>query len=205
MKKRTMIIAASAVAASVGLAGGLAAVESTPGGAALSQLAKNGALTHVRGGDHHRRGRGMAGRLCDPRRDAVVAAGIAYVDTAMDFTPEQTAAFDTLSTSLTEASIKVGEACEARAETNPETSVERLMHLEEGLGDALAIVQDVRPAYDAFYATLTATQREQLEKMMPRRGFGGGKGWHRGGRDRHDRGGRHGRFDRDDADDSDES
>lgn len=182
MKKRTAILVVALTAVgTVGLMGGLA-VAAGPGGDAAG-MAPGTMLAHFRDGhDRHARmharfdrgrgGPGMMRHLCSPRRDAFLAAGIAYVQASLEFTPEQTAAWDNLTTKLQEGSQKVGENCSARAaEPRPTTSIDRLAGMERGLTNALAIVQDIRPAYDAFYATLTAEQQKTLEDLLPHRGF----------------------------------
>jgi hypothetical protein len=130
---------------------------------------------------------GMFAMLCQPHGDARIAGVIAYGEKRLEITPDQMATWGKLSTALSAAGTRVAESCEkAKAEGRPENSTERLAFLETRMSEGLAIVQDVRPAYDAFYATLSEAQQKTLEDMLTHRMA------RRGGDRDHDRGpGRH--------------
>jgi hypothetical protein len=210
MNKRNAIISVAATAiVTAGLMGGLA-VAAGSDGTGPSAMVPGFMQAHARdrqesGRRQERGGSSMMSRICDPRRDAVLAAGVAFVETTLELTPEQTTAWQDLTTKLTAGSEKIGENCAALTQdSQPGTSLDKLVNLEQGLSSALAIVQDVRPAYDAFYGTLTAEQQKSLEALMPKRGFGK----RRGKGDSAGRGGeygeRHGMFHHDDDDEDDD-
>jgi len=197
---KTLVIAGIAAA---GLAGGIVAVH------AQSEAGRQ--MMHMRGeradddrssDDRHGPGHGpragmmggplgMFAMLCQPQRDAMIAGAIAYGEKRLEITPEQMTAWTKLTASLNAAGARVAQSCEAaKAEGRPETSAERLTFLETRMTEGLAIVQDVRPAYDGFYATLTDAQKKTLEDLLSHRmARHGGHGDHRDrhGNDHHDR------------------
>ena len=132
---------------------------------------------------------GMIGMLCEPQRDAMLAGAIAYGEKRLEITPAQMAAWTKLTAALNAGSARVGQSCEAaKAAGTPETSSQHLALMETRMKDGLAIVQEVRPAYDALYASLTDVQKKTLEDMLARRmARHGGPGEHRDRHERHDR------------------
>lgn len=133
---------------------------------------------------------GMAAALCHPHRDALLAGVIAYGEKRLDITPAQSEAWNRLTTALRAGGTRAEQSCAAaRPEDRPANSTERLARMETRMGDGLAIVQTIRPAYEAFYATLSDAQKKTLEDMLSHRmarpdGRGDRHG-HRGHRDRH--------------------
>ncbi len=140
---------------------------------------------------------GMFAAACNPHRDAMLAGAIAYGEKRLDITPAQTESWGRLTTALRAGSARAEQSCAAaKPEDGPVTSAERLARMENRMGDGLAIVQTIRPAYDTFYATLTDAQKKTLEDMLSQRMMARhddrGEGRHRQGHhgyhgsDRHD-------------------
>jgi hypothetical protein len=130
------------------------------------------------GGEHggwhrshaHRGGRGMAA-LCSDRRDQKLEHGLAFVEGFVNFTPEQTTAWNELGAALREGSATIGETC-AELETagKPQTAPEKLARFEAMGATGLAVLQRVRPVFDRFYATLSEKQQKALDDLMSRGG-----------------------------------
>lgn len=163
---RTKLIAALAVA------GGLAAI----GAGAIAQshaearpgfhLAQDGERGWRRGGGPHH----MA-RVCDEeRRSAWIDARIERVEGAVELSSEQEEAWAALTGAVRAASERVGLACaEAREAGRPQDAADRLARAETMLSTGLAVVQEVRPAFDGFYATLDDDQKATIDSMIRHR------------------------------------
>ena len=112
----------------------------------------------------HRRGHQM---ICSDFRDRKINETIEFVESFVDFTPPQKAAWDKLTAAVHSGSEQVGKACQDETLTKrPETSAERLDRAEKLLTVGLGIVKEVRPAYDAFYATLDDRQKKAVDRMF---------------------------------------
>jgi hypothetical protein len=160
---KAKLIAALAVAGGLGALGAGAIAQ--PQGEARPgfQLAQDG------GHGWHRRGGGprhMA-RLCDEeRRSDWIDARIERVEGAVELRSEQEEAWAGLTETVRAASARVGEACaEVTAAGRPQNASEHLARTETMLSTGLAIVQEVRPAFDDFYATLDDDQKATIDRM----------------------------------------
>ena len=165
MKLKLIIIAGGLGLASLAAVGAYAVSPDVRQGVAAGQAAIT--LAGYRHGGH--RG-GMAKRLCSDARDEHIEAGIAFAETFMAFTPEQRAAWDRLTAAVRAGSEKVGEACtETEALRAEKTMPAKLALAEAATKTAAAVLGDVRPAFDAWYATLSDEQRQALDDLMKRR------------------------------------
>lgn len=120
-------------------------------------------------GRHHRGGMGFA-RLCDDeRRAAWIESHVDLIESFAEFTPEQTEAWTGFKEAVNTASETVGEACEeAREAGRPENAPERLARAEAMITTGLSVVHEIRPAFEAFYASLDEDQQRALDRMMAR-------------------------------------
>lgn len=165
MKTRNVIIA-SAVAG-LALVGGLSL-------AAPDWQAVRPALSAVgegHGGHFGRHGHGhRLGRLCSERRDERLADLVGFVESFVDFTPEQSTAWSGLTTALDDGSKRIDAACTAlEAAGRPETAPDRLARLETLLEAGLDAVREVRPAFEGFYATLDDQQKAAVDRLAMHR------------------------------------
>ncbi|MDA1099443.1 MAG: Spy/CpxP family protein refolding chaperone [Proteobacteria bacterium] len=128
------------------------------------------------GGDHHgwghgggRGGRGMA-HLCGPARGEKIAHAISFVDNFLTFTSPQQKAWEELAEALRAGDARIGVACEAFKDGKPpQSATAKLAMAESFLAAGLDVVQQVRPAFDRFYATLNDKQRKSLNDLLSRR------------------------------------
>lgn len=126
------------------------------------------------GGGHHGWGRGQRGhglmRVCRGVNGERVDYAIGFVENIMEFSPEQQTAWDELATAIRSGQKTVSDACdEVKAEGRPETAPEKLAMVEQALQTGLTTVQQVRPAFDKFYATLSDKQKKALDDLSRHR------------------------------------
>lgn len=111
----------------------------------------------------------FAERLCSDERDAMLEDRLSFAESFVAFTPEQQPAWKQLTAAARAGSARVGEACGDFAALQERTDAPaRLAQLELVLGTALGIVQEVRPAFDDFYAVLDDDQKAALDKLTSR-------------------------------------
>ena len=109
-------------------------------------------------------------RLCSERRDERLADLVAFVESFVDFTPEQTGAWSELTTALDNGSGRIDTACgELRTAGRPETAPDRLARFEVLLEAGLDAVREVRPAFEGFYAVLDAEQKDAIDRLAMHR------------------------------------
>lgn len=122
-------------------------------------------------GGHRGWGRG-GGRLCSPQRGERIEGMLAGFEAFAKFTPPQQTAWDELKRKVEAGNVRFDEACAAMGgDPAAATPDARLAGIERMLEAGLATVREVRPAFDAFYASLDAAQRAAVDRMMrPRRG-----------------------------------
>lgn len=133
-----------------------------------------GATKAMFGGDHRGWGRGHRGhglmRVCHGAKGDKVDHMIVFVENFMEFSSEQQAAWDGLATALRSGQKTVVAACdELKAEGRPETAPEKLALVEQALQTGLTTLQQVRPAFDKFYATLSDKQKKALDDLSQHR------------------------------------
>jgi hypothetical protein len=115
------------------------------------------------GGGHGR----FAEHVCSDARDEILEERLAFVESFVDFTDEQEPAWQQLAAAIRAGSAKVGEAC-AELEAPDPTALTHLARVELILSTGLDIVQQVRPAFEQFYAVLDADQKAALDKLASR-------------------------------------
>ena len=162
--KKTLIVTA---AATLALVGGLSlAVPSWEAARPAFAAAAEGYGYHSgrHGGGH------KLMRLCSERRDERLADLVVFVESFVDFTPEQTGAWTELTTALDSGSARIDTACgELRTAGKPETAPDRLARFEVLLEAGLDAVREVRPAFEGFYAVLDAEQKDALDRLATHR------------------------------------
>lgn len=173
MKTRNILIGVGAAAAILG-ATTVVAWPTAPSytvGAVVAQAPVGTVAAHFRGGwrrGGHRRG---FEAICSERRNEGIEHGLAFVEGFVNFTPEQTTAWNELGAAIRAGSASVGEKCkELRAAGEPRTAPERLARFEAMATTGLGILQRVRPAFDRFYTTLSDKQKKALDGLIQRRG-----------------------------------
>jgi len=107
--------------------------------------------------------------LCDPRFAGFAQWRIERIERAIRPNEAQRRALDELKA----ASAKAGEAMSAACpKATPATAPARLEAMEKRMEAMLQAIKTVRPAFDAFYATLDDQQKTRLDAAAPR-----GWGW----------------------------
>ena len=111
--------------------------------------------------------------MCDEeRRSDWIEVRLGLVESFADFNPEQAEAWTQLTEAVRAGSTKVGAACaEFEAEGPAENAPERLARAEAMMAAGLGIVQELRPAFDDFYAVLDDEQKAALDRVVTK--------WHR--------------------------
>ncbi len=167
MLRKSLIVIGAVTA--IGLAVGATAVGAVRYAPDVVTSAMTAEFTRFGGRDHGMHGRGMA-RICSDRRDRHIDRMANFVEGFVNLTPEQTEAWNRLTETVRSGSESVGRTCEQlEADGMPQTAPERLAMVETMMTTGLSIVQDVRPAFDAFYATLNERQRKALDDLTDRR------------------------------------
>ena len=118
-------------------------------------------------------GRGGMGMLCDPRAAGMAEWRMERIEKVVQPTEAQRAALNDLRTASTKAAEQISAACPREF---PASASSRMELMEKRLETMLAAMKTVRPAFDAFYATLSAEQKTKLDQTGPRRW-----GWHHWG------------------------
>ena len=117
-------------------------------------------------------GRGF-GAMCNPRAAGMAEWRIERIEAAVKPTDAQREALDTLRAASTKAAETISAACTREA---PAKAPERLALMEQRLDAMHLAIKTVRPAFDAFYASLGEEQKVKLDAAGPRRW--GWANWH---------------------------
>ncbi len=115
-------------------------------------------------------GRGM-GWMCSPQGAGLAEWRKERIERLLKPTENQRKALDDLQAASAKAAETVTAACPREF---PASAQARLELMEKRMEAMLTAIKTVRPAFDAFYATLTDEQKAQFNKAGPRRW-----GWHR--------------------------
>jgi LTXXQ motif family protein len=116
----------------------------------------------------HGGGRGrFAEFVCSDARDEILEDRLAFVESFVDFTDEQEQAWQQLTAAIRAGSAEVGETC-AELEPPDPTAPAHLARVELILSTGLDIVQQMRPAFEQFYAVLDDDQKAALDKLVSR-------------------------------------
>ena len=120
----------------------------------------------ARGGHWERHGR-MGPAFCGPNRDERIERMVGMVEGFANFTAEQQPAWEKLRDSVRSASGKLDTACGAMRGTGRDAPPPaRLAGLETMLSAGLDAVREVRPSFDAFYATLNDKQKAAIDRLI---------------------------------------
>ena len=120
-------------------------------------------------------GAGM-GAVCDPRGAGLAEWRMERIERLITPNDAQRAALNDLRTASAKAADIVAAACPREF---PESATARLELMEKRLDAMQQAIKTVRPAFDAFYATLNDEQKARVNTNGPRRW--GWHGWWRGG------------------------
>jgi len=121
-------------------------------------------------------GMGGMGAVCDPRGAGLAEWRMERIERLITPNEAQRAALDNLRAASTKAAEFVAAACPREF---PESATARLELMEKRLDAMQQAIKTVRPAFDAFYATLNDEQKARVNTAGPRRW--GWHGWWRGG------------------------
>lgn len=121
-------------------------------------------------------GMGGMGAMCDPRGAGLAEWRMERIERLVNPTEAQRAALNNLRTASTKAAEIVAAACPREF---PASASGRLEIMEKRLDAMQQAIKTVRPAFDAFYATLNDEQKARINAGGPR--HWGWRGWWRGG------------------------
>lgn len=117
-------------------------------------------------------GRGGFAGMCDPRGAGLAEWRMERIERLITPTDAQRTALNALRDASTKAAETISAACPREF---PASAAARMELMEKRLETMLAAIKTVRPAFDAFYATLTDEQKARLNARGPR-GWGW-RGW----------------------------
>lgn len=112
---------------------------------------------------------GMSG-MCNPRAAGLAEWRIGRIEQLVKPTEAQRTALNDLRTASTKAAETIAAACPREF---PASASARMELMEKRLESMLTAIKTVRPAFDAFYATLSDEQKARINTGGPR-----GWGWH---------------------------
>ncbi len=169
MKKPTTLLLATALAGTLGLAG-------------LSP-----AFAHDRGGDGHGwRGDGRRGEMMNPRQSGGPAGMLNFVcspqaatrletmlnrieerlSQRLDLNTDQQALLADLKAAALSAQTTVSDQCAQPSGQNNANLIERLQQHETNMKAVLSGIDSVMPSLEKFYASLSDSQKAQLDRMQ---------------------------------------
>ncbi len=119
---------------------------------------------------------GGMGAVCDPRGAGLAEWRMQRIERLITPNEAQRAALSELRNASTKAADIVAAACPREF---PESASARLELMEKRLDAMQQAIKVVRPAFDAFYASLNDEQKARVNTGGPRRW--GWHGWMRGG------------------------
>lgn len=108
----------------------------------------------------------MGAGMCNPRAAGLAEWRVDLIERAVRPTEAQRDALSELKAASAKAAETIKAACPREL---PETPTARLELMEKRLDAMLQAVKVIRPAFDAFYATLTNDQKAALNRAGPRR------------------------------------
>jgi hypothetical protein len=107
---------------------------------------------------------------CDPSVAGIAEWRIDEIERVVRPTDAQRSALADLRAASTKAAATLTGACPREI---PQTSAQRMTFMEKRMEAMLEAIKTVRPAFEAFYATLSDEQKARLDSVGPRRW-----GWH---------------------------
>ncbi len=112
---------------------------------------------------------GPGGHFCRAANGERLDGMITFVESFVDFTPEQDQAWRGLTGALRDSQAEVRGACDQLVQAeDPRMAPEALERAEIMLSTGLDAVRQIRPAFTAFYETLDERQREALDGLLTR-------------------------------------
>ena len=123
------------------------------------------------GGPGGRGGMAGFGGMCNPRAAGLAEWKMERIEKVVKPNETQRAALEALRTASTKAAEMVSAAC---PQDVPASAPARLEAMEKRMDVMLQAIKTVRPAFDAFFATLNDEQKAQLNNNAGPRGWG----WH---------------------------
>lgn len=121
-------------------------------------------------------GMGGMGTMCNPRGAGLAEWRMERIERLVNPNDAQRAALDNLRNASAKAAEIVAAACPREF---PASATGRLELMEKRLDAMQQAIKTVRPAFDAFYATLNDEQKARVNTSGPR--HWGWRGWSRGG------------------------
>ncbi|MTW16984.1 hypothetical protein GJ689_12300 [Rhodoplanes serenus] len=113
-------------------------------------------------------GTGGMRRLCDPRSVGLTQWRVTWIERVVQPKDAQIKALDDLKAASAKAVELFATACPRRA-PRLQTATAQLEMMEKRLDTAIQAVRMVRPAFEAFYASLDATQKAKVDELGPKR------------------------------------
>lgn len=169
MKSTKVVVVAAASAVGLTLAvGGLEAMQGPAPAADSTYDAEFIQFAGHRWGGHGRQARAFE-HICGEERDESLDQMITFIESFVDFSPEQLGAWRGLVDALRGGSDTVGTSC-ASLTPLPEdaTAPERLAQIELVGTTGLDVLRQVRPAFEALYAVLDDDQKAALDGLINR-------------------------------------
>jgi hypothetical protein len=117
-------------------------------------------------------GRGGFAGMCDPRAAGLAEWRTEFVERLLQPNEAQRAALNELRTASAKAAETIAAACPREF---PASASARMELMEKRLEAMLTAIKTVRPAFEAFYATLTDEQKARINARGPR--HWGWRGW----------------------------
>lgn len=113
---------------------------------------------------------GTAGmrRLCDPRSIGLTQWRVTWIERVIQPTAAQQKPLDDLKAASTKAIDLFATACPRRA-PRLQSADAQLAMMEKRLDTAMQAIRLVRPAFDAFYTSLTPGQKAKVDELGPKR------------------------------------
>jgi LTXXQ motif family protein len=108
-------------------------------------------------------------RLCTPRSVGLYEWQVRWIERVIRPTEAQRAAVNDLQSASSKAIATMATACKAEMPTTTKAGLEMMDNRLEVMSQA---VKTLRPAFDAFYASLDRQQQQRLDVFGPRR-----RGW----------------------------
>ncbi|MPZ59203.1 MAG: hypothetical protein GEU91_22510 [Rhizobiales bacterium] len=109
---------------------------------------------------------GQGAMMCNPRAAGLAEWRVAQIQRAVRLTEAQRKALEELSTASAKAAETIAAACPSDI---PATSSARMALMEKRVETMLQAIRTVRPAFDAFYASLSDEQKARFDTAGPRR------------------------------------
>ncbi|MFL9824579.1 Spy/CpxP family protein refolding chaperone [Rhodoplanes sp. SY1] len=113
-------------------------------------------------------GTGGMRRLCDPRSVGLTQWRVTWIERVIKPTEAQQKPLEDLKAASAKAADLFATACPKRA-PRLQAAPEQLAMMEKRLDTAIQALRLMRPAFDAFYASLDTTQKARIDELGPKR------------------------------------